>query len=295
MNKQIATVINFCSNDYPFFEHCIKSAAAFSDQIVVPICDHFFDGTPENISLLQNVFAQYPKVSFVQFPFDQESLQLRAHQPWFWHNMARLVGWSLLKPEIDYVLFLDCDEVIDVTSFSEWLEQFQYRDFNALMLSNYWYFREPCYQARKWEDTAVFAKKEKIHGKTLLSGLERLGIYNGVTGKKKRGMKGMDGKPMIHHYSWVRTKEQMLKKVRSWSHRTDRNWEMLVEEEFSNPFSGRDFVHGYRFKTVEPAISLSLAPSSITAPKDHHKNVHVLTPHDVKRLELFVTFDIPLK
>ena len=65
-----------------------------------------------------------------------------------------------------------------------------------------------------------------------------------------------NGLPMLHHYSWVRTKEQMLKKVRTWWHNKDRNWEKSVEEEFSRPFSGKDFVHGYEYKTVENKFNL---------------------------------------
>jgi hypothetical protein len=49
----------------------------------------------------------------------------------------------------------------------------------------------------------------------------------------------------------------MLKKVRSWGHKEDRNWEDLVEKEFSQEFSGKDFVHGYEFTKVAPFVDLS--------------------------------------
>ena len=66
----------------------------------------------------------------------------------------------------------------------------------------------------------------------------------------------VDGKPMIHHFSWVRTKEEMLKKVHNWGHKNDTNWIDLVEEEFSRPFSGTDFIHKYQYNIVENKFNL---------------------------------------
>ena len=39
-----ATIINFCSNDYSYLRHCIDGVKPFSSQVIVPVCDHFFDG-----------------------------------------------------------------------------------------------------------------------------------------------------------------------------------------------------------------------------------------------------------
>ena len=43
----IAAIINFCTNDYRFLARSIAETKSFSSQIIVPVCDHFFDGTPE--------------------------------------------------------------------------------------------------------------------------------------------------------------------------------------------------------------------------------------------------------
>ena len=65
-----------------------------------------------------------------------------------------------------------------------------------------------------------------------------------------------DNEPLIHHYSWVRTKEEMLKKVLNWGHKNDKNWSDLIEEEFSRPFNGTDFVHGYNYNIVENKFNI---------------------------------------
>lgn len=63
---------------------------------------------------------------------------------------------------------------------------------------------------------------------------------------------------MFHHYSWVRTQDEMLKKVRAWGHKGDRNWVQLVNEEFTGPFRGTDFIHGYTYKSVKPFFDIQL-------------------------------------
>ena len=38
---------------------------------------------------------------------------------------------------------------------------------------------------------------------------------------------------MVHHYSWVRTKEECLQKARTWAHRMDEDWPALIENTFN--------------------------------------------------------------
>jgi len=62
---------------------------------------------------------------------------------------------------------------------------------------------------------------------------------------------------MIHHYSWVRTKEEMLKKVSNWGHARDKgDWKELVEMEYSRPFNGQDFLHNYQYIIVDNKFNI---------------------------------------
>jgi hypothetical protein len=168
------------------------------------------------------------------------------------------VGYNFLKKSIDRVLFLDVDEIVDGDRFRKFLEEKKYLKFDALRFSNYWYFRDASLQAKNQEDSVVFVKRKKIKYKSLLDSTERDAIFDSISGKKKRHVLGLDGTPMIHHYSWVRTKDQMLKKVGSWGHKNDKDWAVLVEEEFSHKTSKKDFVHGYELIEVEPFVSIDL-------------------------------------
>jgi hypothetical protein len=48
----------------------------------------------------------------------------------------------------------------------------------------------------------------------------------------------------------------MLLKVKNWGHNNDRDWQSLIEEEFSREFNGKDFVHGYTYTVVENTFNL---------------------------------------
>ena len=87
---------------------------------------------------------------------------------------------------------------------------------------------------------------------------------------------------MFHHYSWVRTEEEMMKKVGSWGHKHDRDWPDLVRKEFSNPFQGTDFIHGYQYQTVDSLFEITLNETSF--PKKGAKNVRRLSEKDVLQL-----------
>ncbi len=285
---KIATLINFSTNEAAFLEPCIEGVAPFSDQIIISVCDHFFDGVPENQALLQQIYAHFPQQQFIQFEFHKERNFYGAHSAHFWHNLGRLMGFYHVRPEIEYLLFLDVDEIVEEKKFQTWLQEFPVQEYLALRLACYWYFREEKFQAKYWEDTPLLVKKEALNHDILMNGLERPGSYSQIYGKKERHIKDKDGLPMIHHYSWVRTREEMLRKVVSWGHREERDWVSLVEKEFSGPFSGKDFVHGYEFVEVKPYVKLK--KKAFPEIKGNNSNVRFLSTREMNKIDLALKF-----
>lgn len=290
----LAAIINFCSNDYPFLSHCIESVKPFCSQIIVPVCDHFFDGIQEDRQILNQIYAEHPDVQFIEFPFDKDKSFYGAHSSVYWHNLARLIGRFFTKEQIRYILFLDCDEMVDSERFIEWLQGFAYQN-EAIDFSTYWYFRSSCYQAKTWEHTPLFMRKESATGSLIMNENERAGMYDRCTGKKASHVLGSDGLPMFHHYSWVRTKPQLIRKVCSWSHHWQRDWMQLVEEEFSHEFQGTDFVHGYEFLEVAPKISIDLYKKPATTHKQDLSHVRRLKHADLLKIDVALTYQISLE
>ncbi|MFA5250455.1 MAG: hypothetical protein WC371_03495 [Parachlamydiales bacterium] len=259
----------------------------FSAFVQVVAADHFFDGSKENLEVLKKLALAYPTVQFWLYPYIAERMgkeksfqQIGSAN--FWHSLSRLLGYVLLPKGIEYTLFLDADEIAEGRQFKQWLDTCEYKNYAALRPANYWYFRESCYRAKTWEDSAVLLKNGQLRLKALLQKNEREALFEKARGAKKRQVI-FARRPLLHHYSWVRTKEQMLKKVRSWGHRQDCNWELLVEKEFLTAFQGRDFVHGYEFETVEPFYPIDLNPkfSESEEALKEIPNLHFLSSKEV--------------
>ena len=269
----LATIINFCSNEAPFLKPCLKEALKFSQKVYVVVADRFFDGVEEDMALLTDFFSTYSRVQFLLYPYMPVTMNQKNNKVYqqvgeanFWHSLSRLIGFSLLDPSIEYTLFLDVDEIADGNLFQRWLDTREYQKYTALRPANYWYFRESCYQAEKLEDSAVLIQNQKTDLSSLLKKSEREALFEDAQELKIRNVL-FENKPLIHHYSWVRTKEQMFKKIRSWGHKNDRPWAALIEKEFSSDFKGKDFVHGYNFEKVKPFCKIDLAQNFLKVQK----------------------------
>jgi len=248
MLVKITTVINYCTNDYRFIKKCIDAVRAFSYQIIIPVSDHFFDGTPENRELLDKTYAENPDVEFIEYEWKP------GNEPRYWHNISRMIGNNNKKDDTEYVLFLDSDEIIDAIRFYQFIKEID-GSIDTYKIASYWYFREPIYRATYITGPAVLIKSDKINIDPY-SPWEREQLFDFIAGCTKFEDVKFNGVPMLHHYSWVRTKDEMLKKVKSWGHAGERDWTKLVEEEFSRPFNGTDFVHGYSYDIVENEFNI---------------------------------------
>jgi hypothetical protein len=281
MNNKLGIVINFCTNEYRFLRPCIEAAKKVSEFVVVTVSDHFFDGCQENRELLTRAYLEHPKCQFLEFVFDPERNFYGRHNVCFWHNWGRLLGYAHFKDRVDFILFLDVDEILDHEAFRNWFENEKHVDLERL--ASYWYFREPIFRAKHLEDGLLLAQTKALCSASIMQHLERVGTYFSAEGSKKRNILGLNGKPMAHHYSWVRSKEGMLRKVKTWGHRDDAPWQYLVEEEFSRPFNGRDFIYGDTFDRVESALHEGSFP--IVVDQDV-KNVCFISTDEMHRMEL---------
>ncbi len=253
----VTTIINYCTNDYRFIGHCIHEAKQFSEQIIVPVCDHFLDGTPENRELLDRTYEENRQdATFAEYVYDTEVFaELRYNAV---HALSRSLAFNSLGESTDYVLLLDADEIVKGRRFRHFLDNGGVDANNAMLIANYYYFREVRFRARTPEDSLLLLKRSAVTADMLLQEGDRSDAFRATPGPKARGVLGLDKKPMAHHYSWVRTKDEMLKKVRTFGHRSDRDWIALVEEEFSREFNGTDFITGYAYDTMVPYISVEM-------------------------------------
>lgn len=251
--KKIATVINYCTNDYMFLKPCIEAALKVSHKVIVPYCTKFHDGTDQDANLLAKSVNENFGADFVEFDYDPA-------QSSRWHcNVSRKIGIELAPQDTDYFMFLDTDEIIVPDEFNAWWTEEQSKLLISYKLANYFYFRDFKYQAKEWQDSiALVQKGEFTQDPYIFHNDERSGVFLYVPNHLKARNVTYKGKPFIHHYSWVRSKEAMLKKVSCWSHNKDQDWTSLIHKEFSEPFRGKDMIFNQEYITVDPYLDIKI-------------------------------------
>ena len=243
----ITAILQYSTIDYRFLKCNLNQLSKFCNEIIVPICTHFFNGEPENPEKLQasiNIINSYPNAKVIMFPWDDPN---QTHR--YYHNLSRKLGTEAATNE--WVLFVDTDEILS-DEFGPWFETIKDSD-NSYWFTCYWYFRNATNQATKLESAGLLTKKQYCNW-DINPEKERQQLFD-VLPNFHNGdftpIVSLSGIPMMHHFSWVRTKEEMLTKVKNWGHSYERNWTSLIEEEFSRPFNGTDFVHGYSYNIVD--------------------------------------------
>lgn len=246
----VSSILQYSTIDFRFLEANLMQLSKFSDEIIIPICDHFFNGEPEDQALLNESFtimSKYPKCSVYIFQWEGQKDNTA-----YYHNLSRAMGTAVAKNE--WLLFVDADEIVD-DEFGEWFDTVKSTD-QMYWLTCYWYFREPTYRATKTESAGLLIKKQYCNWNLNLRE-ERQQLFNATLVNGDRTLILSKNKlPLVHHYSWVRTKEAMLRKVANWGHKHDKSWVELVEEEFARPFNNTDFVHGYSYTITENKFNI---------------------------------------
>lgn len=244
---KIKTIINYCTYDQRFINLSIDSVRNISSEIIVTYTNCFYDGDPENMDLINQTIVSNPDVSFVQISYEPNK-----RQEYEWCSYSRIVGYHSSKKEADYVLFLDSDEIIESKICEEFINSDQFVFGHDYKLEGYFYFRETNYQALQLEDPSTLLYTKNLNIDNVMSA-DRMSLFLNTPNIKHRHATYKD-QVLMHHYSWARTKQELLKKVKSWGHKHDRNWADLVEKEFSHDFNGTDFVHGYEYKILPNSL-----------------------------------------
>ncbi len=258
--SKLVTIINYCTNDYRFLKTCIEEALEFSDQILIPVCDHFFNGEKENSKLLHQSYMENPDATFIEYAYDAKRIYspyviISPQDPnWghYWHNTSRYVGFDFIDPDVEYILFLDVDEIPDGKRVKSFLQSDGLQGLNAALLNSYFYFTSPIYRAKEnVSQNTLLCKKEFLLKEALMDVEERSGTFYQISGKKIRGLNGIDDLPLLHHYSYFRKGEELKKKVTTWGHREDKNWMQLLKHEKQEDFAGEENLFGLEYERVD--------------------------------------------
>jgi hypothetical protein len=274
----IATVIHYCTNEYRFLKKVVEEASYFSQKIVIVTCDHFFNGESEQQDLLHQTYQEFPNVLFFEFAYYPNRLynpyltSFASDDPeWgsLWHATSRYIATLFMPEEIEYALFLDSDEVIDGKRFSAWLESETYRSYSAFRLGCYLYAHHASLRATKLFTSALWVQMKKVDPSLIINIRDRCGWFTALPDPKKK-LLDSQGEPFIHHYSWVRSKEECQHKAKTWGHRLDKEWLPLIDQMFLKPSSSDLLNLGIEFEEVTSVyfdpLSLPIQKIASSAP-----------------------------
>jgi hypothetical protein len=210
-----------------------------------------------------------------------------------WHQTSRYIGFFHLRPEIEHLFFIDCDEIPEGERIASWLKSGEYRNYNAMRLLGHYYALRPTLRAKKLQNLALLARRASLEPRFFFHPDERYALFRYIEEPKKYDVRGPDLKPLFHHYSWVRPAGECLQKSDSWGHKSDANWPDEIKRAFEAKKGEDLFGHlDLDFEEVSQAYFDPLAVPIPTAPLSPRAfpNVKKVSPRDIFQLELEWTY-----
>lgn len=239
----INIAIPFCTYDIKYINRSIDAVRTIANKIIITYCDKFFNGENENLDLIHSVIDNNSDCIFYKIEYEPGKSS-RYHS-----NKSRDVSCQISKSE--HIMFLDSDEIFEKEYLIEWYNLNQNKLKDITTFSNYWYYRDEKYRVNHIDDSVVMIHKNYITQDLLYNESERNVFKFLNTNNKDINVVNKHGLPFCHHYSWVLNKEDMIRKVTTWSHKDDKNWIPSVEEEFSREFNGTDVLGNSDFIILE--------------------------------------------
>lgn len=261
----MGVIVVASSDDACFLRRGIPELFKFATDVVIAFGTRYWNGDPEDEDLIRDLGRELSDtVKIVRYETDERSIPGTEAVSDAMYNeaLARWTALQSLSPSCTHVLVLDSDEIVDGDGFHRWWQQKGAGvGIAAVKFANYWYWRHPTYRARSYlEDSVVLMDRRHLTNESIFNNGARTHMYDSCQGFKQRMVHGTEGDVMVHHFSWVRTEAQMLRKVSAWGHRDDFcgvDLEALVKQEFASAFRGSDFLRGLRYDIVRDAYGLA--------------------------------------
>jgi hypothetical protein len=271
-----SVVVPFCTNEHPFLKPLLQELVQFSDDVLICMGDHLCDGQPQDVEAFVEAFRQdapqlssHPRVQFVKYVVDTQAWDAMKRDPnckrprAYVMNLARATGVHLAKH--DWIWLIDADEIPEGARVQAWLEDAQHglpslNPRDVYKFANYWYFKHPTYQALQLEDSVMLMHRTLLTPQTLFNDYER-GWMHALSGARQchNTVPGLDGLPMFHHYSWVRSRAALATKIQLSAHKDDAYKDVTPVEMVDAIYKDEgvnDVVNRYRYRVVENRFGL---------------------------------------
>lgn len=258
--NEFAIIITYCSKDKAFIYKNIEQCLNITKNVFLSCGTHLHTGENEDFDHLRELKNMY-NIDIIIYDVDlNEFNPLKERPKCYFNNKSRICGYmkALNKvSQIKWFLFIDADEIPEGIKLKFILQNTDFDDSKNYTFSTYWYYRDPIYQSLKIEDTPLMLHKNNISIDNMMVDLERY-HFSKMKDKTIRGLlHPVTNKPVFHHYSWVRSKENMFKKIRGWAHEDDIDWKKIIEDDFMNNFTKIEPIYGSLCIEVDNIFDIS--------------------------------------
>lgn len=214
-----SVIINYSSMEEPFIRPLLKECLKFSDDIVISYGSHLYNGEPEDISIIHQYQKEFPTVKFVGYsvdfsvdPYLQPGIFERPSIYWF--NFARYNAIQHLQNK-EWVFVIDADEIPEGEYIKEWLQHAKLDIMQCYKMSCYWYFKTVTNQCTALQDSPLLIHGSHLREDTIFGDWDRDDIVRKSNTISNRNVIGLNNLVLFHHYSWVRSKANLFRKLQT--------------------------------------------------------------------------------
>lgn len=266
----VAVIINYSYDERIFIEPLISQCQLFADEIIVSYGSHYYNGDIANHEHFEECRQKFPNVTFVEYKVDTQldvskKKGVVNREKAYWHNLGRWTAFSNLKEKNQWIFVIDGDEIPNGNDVKEWYNEmhgYNYlQESKCFKMACHWYFKDVIHQAEQIEDSILLIHGSKISEDTIFGDLERDFLIYKSGCSLVRNVRNRKMVPMWHHFSFVRTREGLRRKIECWAHANEGVFGCINKSEFIEQIyetdTVNDVVHNYTYKTVPNFFSIN--------------------------------------
>lgn len=219
---------------------------------------HLFKGQKEDEAIIQSTTLPFIGNDLYK---QRKIIWNEGHSAWYWEGLGRYIATQeMVGKDCHYILYIDADEIIEPQRATQFINSNIITNYTAIKLGVYTYSIDVHCRLRVKAYSTILSKysfanslpfkedgrlqyfnnSDRVSRWTAkLSINPRFYIYKGI--------------PFIHHYTGVRTPDQMVKKVTSWGHSDEKDWIAELNRSWK---INKGKIGKHRFDIVENTFNL---------------------------------------
>ena len=280
---KIGAVIPFTCDDKIFIKPLISNLLPICNNIVLTYSDTYLSGTMQNsielnntiniIKSFQNENASCT-IKLLKYDIERNIMKDNIDGPYFvtwkryWICLARKLGVMEICNKSDWILLLDSDEIVDTSNFQKWITTELpnvNNEVQVINFDNYVYYYKAIYRSNQLENSIVMIKPDIMlnYEHLAINEWERTAFIKFTLDNMiLKNVKLNNDIVMFHHYSWVRSKQNLISKIKNWGHSDDHATIILLLNDRNSKYTWVNDKY-FKFHDIEDNQKIVMAQKSL--------------------------------